>query len=79
LCSARSEQVEGTLAFILSGKHVGYLPSHFARSWEDKGLLRVVRREGMSFDVAFHLARHRAQVPGDAQKVFEEDLLAAFA
>jgi DNA-binding transcriptional LysR family regulator len=78
-CSARSEQVEGTLAFILSGKHVGYLPSHFARSWEDKGLLRSVRREDMSFDVAFHLARHRAQVPGDAQKAFEEDLLAAFA
>ncbi|WP_077044858.1 LysR family transcriptional regulator [Pseudomonas sp. KK4] len=79
LCSARSEQVEGTLAFILSGKHVGYLPDHFARSWEDKGLLRVVRRAGMSFDVAFHLARHRAQVPGDAQKAFEEDLLAAFS
>ncbi|AWM92089.1 LysR family transcriptional regulator [Pseudomonas sp. 31-12] len=79
LCSARSEQVEGTLAFILSGKHVGYLPDHFARSWEDKGLLRAVRRDDLSFDVAFHLARHRAQVPGDAQKAFEEDLLAAFA
>eukprot|EP01030_Chromulinospumella_sphaerica_P011006 gene11006-10809_t len=79
LCSARSEQVEGTLAFILSGKHVGYLPSHFARSWEDKGLLHPVRRDDLSFEVAFHLARHRAQVPGDAQKAFEEDLLAAFA
>jgi DNA-binding transcriptional LysR family regulator len=78
-CSARSEQVEGTLAFILSGKHVGYLPSHFARGWEDKGLLRPVRQDDMSFEVAFHLARHRAQVPGDAQKAFEEDLLAAFA
>jgi len=55
------------------------LPSHFARQWEDKGLLRAVRRSDMSFDVAFHLARHRAQVPGDAQKAFEEDLLAAFA
>ena len=72
-------QVEGTLAFILSGKHIGYLPSHFARSWEDKGLLRPVRRAGLSFEVAFHLARHRAQVPGDAQKAFEEDLLAAFS
>ncbi|MFW9081498.1 LysR family transcriptional regulator [Pseudomonas sp. P2757] len=76
--SARSEQVEGTLAFILSGKHVGYLPSHFARSWQDKGLLRSVREGELSFEVAFHLARHRAQVPGDAQKAFEEDLLAAF-
>jgi hypothetical protein len=33
----------------------------------------------LSFEVAFHLARHRAQVPGDAQKAFEEDLLAAFS
>ncbi|MEX3776259.1 LysR family transcriptional regulator [Pseudomonas sp. MYb118] len=78
-CSARSEQVEGTLAFILSGRHVGYLPEHFARGWEDKGLLRAVRRHDLSFDVTFHLARHRAQVPGDAQKAFEEDLLGAFA
>ncbi|WP_426234132.1 LysR family transcriptional regulator [Pseudomonas sp. TWP3-2] len=76
--SARSEQVEGTLAFILSGKHVGYLPSHFARSWQDKGLLRSVREGELSFEVAFHLARHRTQVPGDAQKAFEEDLLNAF-
>lgn len=77
-CSARSEQVEGTLAFILSGRHVGYLPEHFARGWEDKGLLRAVRRDELSFDVTFHLARHRAQVPGEAQKAFEEDLLGAF-
>ncbi|WP_236196686.1 LysR family transcriptional regulator [Pseudomonas glycinae] len=78
VCSARSEQVEGTLAFILSGKHVGYLPNHYARQWQDKGLLRPVREGELSFDVAFHLARHRAQVPGDAQKAFEEDLLSAF-
>jgi len=79
LCSARSEQVEGTLAFILSGKHIGYLPSHFARDWQDKGLLKPVNRPDLSFDVAFHLARHRAQVPGEAQLAFEEDLLSAFA
>jgi DNA-binding transcriptional LysR family regulator len=78
VCSARSEQVEGTLAFILSGKHLGYLPSHYARQWQDKGLLRPVLEGKLSFEVAFHLARHRAQVPGDAQKAFEEDLLSAF-
>ncbi|MCX2546407.1 LysR family transcriptional regulator [Pseudomonas sp. COW5] len=78
VCSARSEQVEGTLAFVLSGKHLGYLPSHYARQWQDKGLLRPVLEGELSFEVAFHLARHRAQVPGDAQKAFEEDLLSAF-
>ncbi|QHC95759.1 LysR family transcriptional regulator [Pseudomonas sp. R84] len=79
VCSARSEQVEGTLTFILSGKHVGYLPDHYARSWQEKGLLRPIREGELSFEVGFHLARHRAQVPGDAQKAFEEDLLSAFA
>jgi DNA-binding transcriptional LysR family regulator len=79
VCSARSEQVEGTLTFILSGKHVGYLPDHYARSWQEQGLLRPIRKGELSFEVAFHLARHRAQVPGDAQKAFEEDLLSAFA
>ncbi|MFI8221595.1 LysR family transcriptional regulator [Pseudomonas sp. NPDC085632] len=79
VCSARSEQVEGTLTFILSGKHVGYLPDHYARSWQAKGLLRPIREGELSFEVGFHLARHRAQVPGDAQKAFEEDLLAAFS
>lgn len=78
VCSARSEQVEGTLAFILSGKHVGYLPDHYARQWQDNGLLWALRPGELSFEVAFHLARHRAQVPGDAQKAFEQDLLAAF-
>lgn len=62
--------MEGTLTFILSGKHVGYLPDHYARSWQAKGLLKPIREGELSFEVAFHLARHRAQVPGDAQKSF---------
>lgn len=76
--SARSEQVEGTLAFILSGKHLGHLPEHFARPWQDRGLIKAIGQPQQSFEVAFHLARYRAQVPGDAQRAFEEDLLMAF-
>jgi DNA-binding transcriptional LysR family regulator len=76
--SACSQQVEATLTFILSGQHIGYLPSHFARVWEDRGLLKALRPRELSYDVGFYLARHRAQVPGDAQQAFEEDLLAAF-
>ncbi|AZD79484.1 Transcriptional regulator, LysR family [Pseudomonas chlororaphis subsp. aurantiaca] len=72
------QQVEATLTFILSGQHIGYLPSHFARVWEDQGLLKALRPRELSYDVGFYLARHRAQVPGDAQQAFEEDLLAAF-
>ncbi|WP_166361589.1 LysR family transcriptional regulator [Pseudomonas akapageensis] len=78
-CSARTEQVEGALAFILSGRHIGHLPRHFAQPWVERGLLRVLCEETSSFEAPFHLARHRGQVPGDAQQAFEEDLLAVFA
>ncbi|MGC5698663.1 LysR family transcriptional regulator [Pseudomonas sp. NFXW11] len=77
--SARAEQVEGTLAFILCARHIGYLPSHFARPWVEAGQLKALCAAQCDFEVDFHLARHRAQVPGEAQQAFEEDLLRAFA
>lgn len=79
ICSARTEQVEGALAFILSGRHIGFLPKHFAQPWVERGLLRAVGAAGANYEVPFQLARHRGQVPGDALLAFEEDLLAAFA
>ncbi|MNZ74332.1 LysR substrate binding domain protein [compost metagenome] len=76
--SARSEQVEGALAFILSGRHIGYLPCHFAAPWVERGLLQGLD-PALNFEVPFVLARHRAQVPSDAQQAFEADLLTTFA
>jgi len=79
LSTARSEQVEGALAFILSGSHIGYLPRHIAAPWETRGRLRALLPEQLSFNVQFHLASHRGRHPGDAQAAFAEDLLASFA
>lgn len=79
LSSARSEQVEGSLAFILSGAHIGYLPQHIAAPWEERGQLRALLPAQLGFSVEFHLARHRARQPSEAQRALEEDLLAAFA
>ena len=76
--SARSEQVEGSLAFILSGAHIGYLPEHIAAPWEARGQLRALLPEELGFAVEFRLARHRARQPSEAQRALEEDLLAAF-
>lgn len=77
--SARSEQVEGSLAFILSGAHVGYLPEHIATPWVRRGQLRALHADTLGFAVEFRLARHRARQPSEAQTAFEQDLLAAFA
>lgn len=77
--SAFSEQVEGTLAFVLSGAHIGYLPRHIAAPWEARGLLRALLPEQLGFTVQFQLTHHRGRQPSEAQQAFVADLLAAFA
>ncbi|RJG12316.1 LysR family transcriptional regulator [Pseudomonas cavernicola] len=79
LSSARTEQVEGSLAFILSGAHIGYLPGHIAGPWETRGLLRVLLPEQLGYTVQFHLASHRGRQPSEAQQAFVEDVLGAFS
>ncbi|MFJ2986089.1 MULTISPECIES: LysR family transcriptional regulator [unclassified Pseudomonas] len=74
---AVAEQIESVLTFILSGRHVGYLPCHCAAGWERQGLLKALDT-ALDFVVPFTLARHRAQAPGEAQRAFAEDLLAVF-
>lgn len=76
--SARCEQVDGSLAFVLSGAHVGYLPRHVAAPWIERGRLRELLPGELGFEVAFSLTRHRGRHPGDAEQAFVSDLLAAF-
>lgn len=76
--SARCEQVEGSLAFIVSGAHLGYLPEHIALPWVNRGQLRAL--PGIwDFTVQFRLASHRGHPPSEAQHAFSEDLLNAFS
>lgn len=75
--SARCEQVEGSLAFILSGAHLGYLPEHIALPWVERGGLRALPGK-WDFTVQFRLASHRGHPASEAQKAFADDLLDAF-
>ncbi len=76
--SARCEQVEGSLTFILSGAHLGYLPEHIAQPWVDRDQLRALPGT-WDFTVQFRLASHRGHPPSEAQQAFSEDLLNAFS
>ena len=77
--SSYCEQVEGCLALILSGAHIGYLPVHCAAPWVASGRLRALLPDALGFSVQFHLTQHRGRHPGDAQRAFVEDLQTAFA
>jgi LysR family transcriptional regulator, transcriptional activator for bauABCD operon len=41
--AATSHQTEGILFLILAGTHIGFLPAHYARGWEARGLIRPIR------------------------------------
>lgn len=77
--SARTEQIEGSLTFILSGAHIGYLPRHVAAPWEARGLLQPLGPETLGFNVQFHLTSHCGRQPSEAQQALVEDLMMAFA
>ncbi|MCY1312957.1 hypothetical protein D9M70_634330 [compost metagenome] len=70
--------MDGTLAFILSGRHIGYLPVHIAEPWLARGRLRALRPGELGFSVQFSLTRHRGRQAGEAEVAFMEDLLATF-
>jgi LysR family transcriptional regulator, transcriptional activator for bauABCD operon len=40
---ATSHQTEGILFLVLAGRHIGFLPSHFAKAWEITGAIRAIR------------------------------------
>ena len=77
--TARTEQIEGTLTFILSGAHIGYLPRHIAEPWQARGFVQPLGTETLGFNVQFHLANHRGRNPTEAQLALMEDLKLAFA
>lgn len=77
--TARTEQIEGTLTFILSGAHIGYLPRHIAEPWQARGFVQPLGTETLGFNVQFHLANHRGRNPSEAQLALMEDLKLAFA
>lgn len=41
--AATSHQTEGILFLVLAGTHIGFLPAHYARGWETRGLIRPIR------------------------------------
>jgi LysR family transcriptional regulator, transcriptional activator for bauABCD operon len=58
------DNVEARALMILSGHFIGFLPLHFARSWEDDGSLRRLRPDTYSAHLDFHLLmRNGPNVP----------------
>jgi DNA-binding transcriptional LysR family regulator len=58
------DNVEARAMMILSGHYIGFLPLHYARSWEERGALRRLRPDLYSAQLDFHLLmRNGPNVP----------------
>lgn len=56
---ASAPNLEGIAFLVLSGQYLGYLPSHFARFWCERGQMRPLLPAVMRRDATFHLITPR--------------------
>ncbi|OLL28990.1 LysR family transcriptional regulator [Burkholderia sp. SRS-W-2-2016] len=52
--SATTFSMEGTLTMLLTGSYIGYLPTHFARQWEEDGQLVALMPSVFRYHSLFH-------------------------
>jgi DNA-binding transcriptional LysR family regulator len=75
--AASSASVEGVAFLLLSGRYLGYLPTHYARNWCDRGLLRAVLPEITRRMAVFHLITNKFSRKHQLTRAFVEELVAA--
>ncbi|WP_250517211.1 LysR family transcriptional regulator [Caballeronia sp. INDeC2] len=73
--TAIADNIDAATVLILSGSHIGYLPTHHAEPFEQRGLIRVLGRSAFGFDVPLHLAMKRGMADKPIVRAFCEDLL----
>ncbi len=54
-------QIEAAAMLILSGRHIGFLPMHYAQSYVDKGQMRPLKQDEIVLDVPFSVAVKRSR------------------
>lgn len=62
--------MEALLMLLLSGGYVGYLPTHLARSWVEKGSLRPILPDSCSFDARFYVLTKKVAVQDPVRRAF---------
>ncbi|MFM0239192.1 LysR family transcriptional regulator [Paraburkholderia phytofirmans] len=68
--------MEAVAVLVLSGKFVGYLPTHYAAQWVQQQLMRPLRPDVLSHHAAFSLVTRKDREPTLAVQVFVEALRA---
>lgn len=75
--AASAYDQEAVAMLVQSGRFVGFLPDHYARSFEEGGAMRRLRPEMFNYDVQFAALVRHAPKPSRVAQTFIDCLLAA--
>lgn len=64
---------------VLSGRYLGFLPDHYAKGFEQDGLMQAVAPRRFRYACRFVSVLRRSPEPSRAAQLFQECLAAAHA
>ncbi|MEM1142919.1 MAG: LysR family transcriptional regulator [Pseudomonadota bacterium] len=73
--SATSPYLEAIAYMLLSGKYIGYLPTHYAQPWEEQGLLKPLLPDEAKLEATCMLITDNSKQPTNIARAFIDDLL----
>ncbi|MGB1239279.1 MAG: LysR family transcriptional regulator [Pseudomonadales bacterium] len=72
--TATASDREGIAVFILSGKYVGYLPTHFAKQWVEQQRMRALLPQHFSFSTQYSVIAKKSAHRSRLLQAFLEEL-----
>lgn len=75
--AASVEHMEAQLTLILSGAYLGFLPVHYAEYWVERGDLRPILQDDISYGVRFQLVTRKGSKLTPTVTAFIRDVYAA--
>ncbi|MQT12411.1 LysR family transcriptional regulator [Segnochrobactrum spirostomi] len=76
--TARASNLDTRVLLILSGRHLGFLPPHYAESWVVRGELREVLPQRFRGENMFYAMMKKSARPSAAAQALLQAILAAF-
>jgi DNA-binding transcriptional LysR family regulator len=70
---------EAIAMLVLSGQYLGFLPDHYAKGFEQEGLMQAVAPKRFRYACRFVSVLRRSPAPSRAAQLFQECLVAAHA
>ena len=74
-----SDSMEGLAMFVLSGRFIAYLPTHYALQWVERGQMRPILPRRLAYRSQFDAVTRKAGTPNLVMRAFLADLTEAHA